>query len=95
MNTSNVTTGGYIGSAMYTSNLASAKTTINNAFGSAHILSHREVFTNAVTNGYGSSGAWVDSTVDLMNELMVYGSSIFENRKNGTNIPYSYTIDKS
>lgn len=50
MNTSNVTTGGYVGSAMYTSNLATAKTTITNAFGSGHILSHRKYLDNAVTN---------------------------------------------
>ncbi len=32
MNTTNVTTGGYVGSAMYKSNLANAKTIVNAAF---------------------------------------------------------------
>ena len=47
MNDSNVTTGGYVGSKMYTTGLADAKTTINNAFGSAHILTHRQCLYNA------------------------------------------------
>jgi|GEM_PF-403314 len=93
MNDSNVTTGGYIGSQMYTANLANAKTTINSAFGSAHILSKRELFTNTVSNGIPTAGAWVDSTVDLMNEINVYGSYIFTPANNGTTIPYIYTID--
>ena len=100
INSTNITTGGYIGSDLYTGNnsntgLATAKSTINSAFGSAHILSHREYFSNAVTNGYPSAGAWVDSTVDLMNEEMVYGCKEFEPMGDGSTIPANYTIDKS
>ena len=95
MNTSNVTTGGYKGSRMYTANLATAKSTINNAFGSSHILNHRELITNAVTNGYASGGSWEDSTVELMTEEMVYGTIEFKNIVNGTAVPYSYTIGQS
>jgi len=73
MNDENVVTGGYMGSKMYTENLDSAKTTINTAFGSAHVLSHKLWLTNAVTNGKATGGAWVASTVDLMTEEMVYG----------------------
>ena len=82
MNTENVTTGGYYSSKMRggenylvngSSNLYNAKTAIDNAFGSAHILSHRELFTNGVSNGNASGWAWDDSTVDLMSEVMVYG----------------------
>ncbi len=74
MNTTNVTTGGYTGSAMRTSNLASAKTTIKNAFGASHILSHRELLTNAVSNGSSSGWAWLDADIELMSEHMVYGA---------------------
>lgn len=73
MNDSNVTTGGYTGSKMYTTNLAPFKTVINNDFGSGHILSHKNVLTNAVTDGKSSGWAWFDSTIELMNESMVYG----------------------
>lgn len=73
MNTSNVTTGGYTGSAMYKSNLAQAKTTIKAAFGSAHVLTKRELLTNAVNGNTPSGWAWFDSDVELMNEVQVYG----------------------
>lgn len=74
MNTSNVTTGGYTGSTMYKSNLAQAKTTIKAAFGSAHVLTKRELLTNAVNGNTPSGWAWFDSDVELMNEVQAYGS---------------------
>lgn len=74
MNTSNVTTGGYTGSAMYKSNLAQAKTTIKAAFGSAHVLTKRELLTNAVNGNTPSGWACFDSDVELMNEVQAYGS---------------------
>lgn len=95
MNDTNITTGGYIGSKMYTEGLAQAKTTINNAFGSSHILSHRQFLVNAVTNGKPSGGSWYDSTVELMTEQNVYGGKIFGAGNDGSTIPYLHTIDKS
>ena len=94
MNNSNVTTGGYVGSKMYTSNLANAKTTVNSAFGSA-VLSHREYLTNAVANGRPSGGAWFDSTVELPTESMLYGYPHFSPTSDGSNIPHTYTISKT
>ena len=95
MNNTDITTGGYIGSKMYTEGLAQAKTTINNAFGSSHILSHRQLLINAVTNGKPSGGSWCNSTVELMTEQNVYGGKIFGAGNDGSTIPYLYTIDKS
>lgn len=95
MNESNVTTGAYVGSKMYTTNLNQYRTIIKNDFGASHILKHRNHFQNAVTNNYESGGTWYDSEIDLMNEIMVYGCNIFHNCLNGTNIPNAYEIDKS
>lgn len=95
MNDTNITTGGYIGSKMYTEGLAQAKTQINSAFGSSHILSHRQLLVNAVTNGKPSGGSWYDSTVELMTEQNVYGGKIFSAGNDGSTVPYLYTIDKS
>lgn len=99
MNSSNITTGGYVGSEMYKTGLAQAKTTINNAFGSAHILNHRQYLVNAVTNGAPTGTDWFDSTVELMNENMVYGGRQFSPMPNGATDPWNtcrnYTIDKS
>lgn len=99
MNTSNITTGAYARSAMYTSNLEQAKTIINNAFGSANILSHREFLANATKSTtdptYESAGSWYDSTVEIMNERMVYGADVLHNIEVNGAIPLNYTIDKS
>lgn len=96
MNSTAITDGGYVGSEMYTTNLNTAKSTITSAFGSAHILSHTEYLTNEVTNGYASAGTWYDSTVELMNEVMVYGCSFFTPHNSlGATIPNTNTTDKS
>lgn len=99
MNSTNITTGGYVGSEMYKTGLAQAKTAFNNAFGSAHILNHREYMTNAITNGAPTGTDWYDSTVELMNENMVYGSRQLSPMPNGATDPWNtcrnYTIDKS
>lgn len=94
MNTTNVTTGAYKGSAMYTANLAQAKSTINSAFGSSHVLSHRIYLSNATSNGRASAGEWTDSTVDLMCEHMVYGSGIFSPVSDGSSVPNNYRVEK-
>lgn len=95
MNDTNITTGAYVGSKMYTEGLTQAKATINTAFGEAHILNHRQYLQNAVTDGYASAASWYDSTVELMTEQNVYGCKIFGNVSNGTALPNNYTIDKS
>ena len=95
MNDTNITTGAYVGSKMYTEGLTQAKTTINSAFGEAHVLKHRQYLKNAVTDGYESGGSWYDSTVELMTEQNVYGCKIFGNSLNGTALAANYTVDKS
>ena len=90
----NTTTGGYVGSDMYKSNLEQAKTTIKSAF-SGHVLKHKIYLTNAVANGRASGGAWCDSEVDLMCEQMVYGSGIFSPVSDGSNVPTNYRVEKS
>lgn len=95
MNDTNITTGAYVGSKMYTKGLKQAKTTISNAFGSSHVLSHRIYLSNATSNGKASAGAWADSTVDLMCEHMVYGSGIFSPVSDGSTVPNNYRVEKS
>lgn len=94
MNSENITTGGYVLSEMYITNLGTAKTTIKADFGEL-LQSHREIFVNAVKDGYPSGYVWTDSEVDLMNEIMVYGCKIYSPMGNGTIVPVQYTIDNS
>jgi len=74
MNTSNITTGAYVGSAMRVSNLASAIATIGSAF-SGHVKTHRQLLANATSGGKASGWAWYDASVEIMNEVMVHGCS--------------------
>lgn len=90
MNGSNTTSGGYRGSYMWQTTMPLYATGITNAFGSAHVLSHRERLTTAVdTNSYSAaggvgngastyqSGEWTSVTANIMNEAMLFGSSPF------------------
>jgi hypothetical protein len=83
MQTSNDTSGGYKGSGYYsgtskdgTTNSAKSQCTtkINNAFGAGHILTHKELITNAITGDKVSGWGWEDCTVECMSETMVYGT---------------------
>jgi hypothetical protein len=76
MNTTDTTENAYWGSAMYTANLDSAKSTINSAFGASHVLNHRIQLANTLASGQTAptNWAWYDSTVELMTEMQVYGS---------------------
>ena len=94
MNDTNITTGAYVGSKMYTDSdsvLNTARTKIATDFG-GYLATHKEYLPNAVTDGAQSAGAWYDSTVDLMNEPMVYGHFIRTKAYNGTHLN---TIDKA
>lgn len=78
MNSSDTTSGGYYNSEMHLSNLSSAESIVYQAFGgsSDHILNHRELLTNTDFGQFFGWG-WYDSTVELMNESMVYGHPVW------------------
>lgn len=95
MNDTNVTTGGYVGSKMYTANLATARTKVNTAF-PGHVLTHLFYLSNAVKNGKVSGSAGVDQDVVLMSERNVYGQSIVSSECNdGSGDPNWYTYDRT
>ena len=97
MNAADTTEGGYVGSDMYKNGLTQAKQFFNDAVGEAHILKHRQYLVNAVTNGKPTGTDWYDSTVELMNENMVYGGKQFSPMPDGSdpwNTCRNYTIDK-
>lgn len=90
MNASNTTSGGYQGSEMWTTTIPLYATGIINAFGSAHVLTHRERLTKAIdVNAYSGAGGlgngatvyadgeWVDVKVNIFNEAMMYGHAPF------------------
>ena len=75
MNPTQTTEGGYVGSEMYTTGLDQAKTKIHTDF-SGHVITHRRYLCNAVADGQASGAAWLDSDVELMNEVMAFGSVV-------------------
>lgn len=94
MNDTSTTNGGYVGSKMYITGLEQAKTSIRSAFSSA-LLTRREYLVNSVENGYPLAGAWTDSTVELPNEPMIYGSYIYTPSGDGTKDVKRYTSSKT
>lgn len=92
MNDSSTTEGGYYGSKLRTSGLEPAKATISSAFGADHILTHRQLLSNAVRNGASSGWAWYDSQIELMNEHMAYGAYAWGGGVQGG---YNAGVDKS
>ena len=95
MNDSNVATGGYVGSKMYTTNLATARSKVNSAF-SGHVLKHEFWLSNAVSNGKVTGSTQVQQDVVLMNERNVYGQSIMSSECNdGSASPSWATYDRT
>ena len=64
---------------MRTTNLAQATQKIVNDFGSTHVMSYRDILPNATANGQASGWAWYDCKVELMSEVMVYGTTVWAN----------------
>jgi hypothetical protein len=75
----NTTTGAYANSDMRTTNLAQATQKIVNDFGSTHVMSYRDLLPNATANGQASGWTWYDCKVELMSEVMVYGTTVWAN----------------
>lgn len=84
------TEGGYANSEMRASGLDQAKTKIYADF-SDRVLTHRRYLCDRVTDGQASRANWFDSDVELMNEVMAFGSVV--NGK-GTWGEYNIGIDK-
>ena len=89
MNETNVTDGGYVGSYMNQAVMPAFATGLQNAFGASHLISFRYLESNTVNTSVPSAGytgwtgasqwtnTWTSYTCRLLNETMVYGSSIF------------------
>jgi hypothetical protein len=87
MNTEHTSTGGYLGSKMWTEHMPKVTAGFEAAFGAAHILEHRELLSNAMDanaksnaydgwSGAASGWAWASVKANLANEDMVYGAPI-------------------
>lgn len=84
MEATNITTNGYAGSEMFLTGLNNALTTIQNAFGTAHVLEHTLFFTSGSQNGRPSSSINKAVKLEIMDEVMVYGTHIMAARSDPT-----------
>ena len=88
MNPSNITTGGFHGSEMYTTTLPKYLTAYRNAYGSSHFLQFGNLISNATDTNIVSPGCgswkggstdwnWYATYITLMSEVQVYGSAVW------------------
>ena len=86
MNDTDTTAGGFKGSKMWNTTIPNKiLPDIITAFGS-HLLNHREYISNAVTDGVPTGGEWVDTTYNIFNEAMYYGTVVNGANNAGTGL---------
>lgn len=93
INDTNTSSGGYGSCKMRTENLNQAKTVIKSIFGENHILSHKALFVDVVTDGVPTGGGWYDSDVDLVNITMLFGYQALLQQSTNVSIPYNFSVD--
>ncbi len=88
MNPTDTTVGGYIESDMRKNTLPEILGVLNTTDFKSHILTHRDLFANSMDpnsksggcpawSGCTNSWGWHDSTLELLTEPQVYGTTIF------------------
>lgn len=77
--TSNDTSMGYVGSAIRANIKATggAQEKFIAAFGSANVLSFRELYPTTYSSGNATGWAWVDARTELLSEVDVYGCPVW------------------
>ena len=88
MNATDDATGGYTGSEMWRTTLPLYAAAIQAAFGTDHVLTHKELLTNFISadapsgagtgwTGSATDWGWQTVSANLFNEVMVYGTRVF------------------
>lgn len=93
MNDTDTTQGGYIGSQMASTKMAEVLDIVRGVFVNEHILIHREIFSNAVTDGIPTGVGWYGNTIALPNEVMLSGSYMVTMSSKGTTVSIRYTAN--
>ena len=83
MNDTDTTAGGFAGSKLYKTYLPQIQTKLETDFGS-NLMSFRTIVSTDVdASGAPDKGEWRDAKVSIPNEVMIYGSILNGNNKNG------------
>ena len=84
MNDTDTTAGGFAGTKLYNTYMPSIQQRLEADFGS-HLLKFREVVSTHVdASGAPDKGEWRDAKLGIPNEVMVYGTTLNGNNKNGS-----------
>src|SRR5699024_1633743 len=84
MNDTDTTAGGFAGSKLYKTYLPQIQTKLESDFG-AHLMTFRTVVSTHVDDsGAPDQGEWRDTKVAIPNEVMIFGSILNGNNKNGS-----------
>ncbi len=101
MNKTNITTNGYgecdfrTGANSNTA-LSEIRAIIEEDFGAENILNHRMTFTNGIdSKGLANNWKYYDSDIDLMSEIMVYGTNIVDMTYGCSGAMYETGFDKT
>ena len=80
-NKTNRTANGYVASLIHKWLVGSALPQIETWFGSAKVLSHQKLLTNAITGDAASGWAWSSQKISLLSENQMYGSKVWGNSR--------------
>ena len=80
-NKTNSTAGGYVASLIHKWLVGSALPQIETWFGSAKVLSHQKLLTNAITGDAASGWAWSSQKISLLSECQLYGMKVWGGSK--------------
>ena len=84
MNDTDTTASGFAGTKLYTTYMPSIQNKLEADFGS-HLLKFREVVSTHVdSSGAPDKAEWRDAKLAIPNEVMVYGTTLNGNNKNGS-----------
>lgn len=80
-NKTDSTAGGYVASLIHKWLVGSVLPQIETWFGSAKVLSHQKLLTNAITGDAASGWEWSSQKISLLSENQMYGSKVWGNSK--------------
>ena len=80
-NKTNSTAGGYVSSLIHKWLVGSVLPQIESWFGSAKVLSHQKLLTNAITGDAASGWAWSSQKISLLSECQLYGMKVWGGSK--------------
>ena len=80
-NKTNSTAGGYVNSLIHNWLVGSVLPQLESWFGSAKVLSHQKLLTNAITGDAASGWAWSSQKISLLSECQLYGMKVWGGSK--------------